>query len=198
MSVLDDPTTATSQPTTEQPPAHGATGVPTITCAEDLRLLTKEELDTLYRASLAPSTVKAVEGHPKGLGIAAIILSGGRVERVLRRWTESDRFVWHGKSFESFSDQQGWGWNRMGIGPVLGAFPFRTYVGPSRYDGAPTLVLDFDVPRNPWWERLTWDELREVLPGVYFGTTGLRILGKYRRLAWFCVDTTRPTPMLGV
>lgn len=39
--------------------------------------------------------------------------------------------------------------------------------------------------------RATLDELREVLPGIYMGPTGIRIRGRYRPLAWFAVDTTR-------
>jgi hypothetical protein len=80
----------------------------------------------LYRGGSAPSSVRAVEGHPAGLGIALIIFSGARVDR------------WHGKSFVSISDSQGWGWNRLAVGPVLGAFPFRTCIAPSKNDGAPT------------------------------------------------------------
>lgn len=175
-----------------------ASGPAGVARAEDLRSLSNEELTTLYRNSLAPVSVKAVDGNPAGLGVAPIILRGGRFERWLRRYSTSERFIWHGKSFESFSDREGWGWNRLGVGPILGAFPFRTYIGPSRFDGAPCLVLDFNVPKNPWWERLTWDELRECAPGVFFGTTGLRLFGKYRRLAWFAVDTNRQTPLIGI
>ena len=170
----------------------------TVSCAEDLRRLSNEELMDLFQKGSAPGSVRAVEGHPAGVAIAPILLSGGRVERWLRRYSQSDRFVWHGKSFESISDTEGWGWNRLGVGPVLAAFPFRTFLGPSKNDGAPTLVLDFDVERNPWWERLTWDELREVSPGVFMGTSGLRIFGRYRRMLWFAVDTTRQTPLCGV
>lgn len=174
-----------------------ASGI-TLSRAEDLRLLSNNELIDLYRKGTAPTSVRVVEGHPAGLGVAPIILSGGRFERWLRRYSQSERFIWHGKSFESISDNEGWGWNRFGVGPVLGAFPFRTFIGPSKSDGAPTLVLDFNVPRNPWWERLTWDELREVIPGVFMGTTGLRLLGRYRVMAWFAVDTTRQTPPSGI
>jgi hypothetical protein len=186
----------------ESAPSTGLRGreraVSSVVSAEDLRLLSSDELMDLYRRGSAPSSVRALEGHPAGLGIALIILSGGRIDRWLRRRSRSQRFAWHGKSFVSISDSQGWGWNRLAVGPVLGAFPFRTSIAPSRNDGAPALALDFDVPRNPWWERRMWDELREVIPGVLLGTTGLRLFGRYRPLAWFAVDITRQTPPTGV
>jgi hypothetical protein len=166
--------------------------------AEDLRLLSKDELMNLYRRASAPSSVRAVEGHPAGLGLTPIILSSGRIDRWLRQYSRSQRFPWHGKSFVTLSDSQGWGWNRLAVSPVLGAFPFRTYIGPSKTDGAPTLALDFDVPRNSWLARRIWDELREVIPGVFLGPTGLRLFGRYRPLAWFAVDTTRQTPLSGI
>jgi hypothetical protein len=162
-----------------------------ISCAEDLREQSLEVLMALYRASPAPDSVRRLDGHPVGVGIGPIILSGGRFDRWLRRYSKSERFIWHGKSFVAVSDAAGWGYNRLAVGPVLDAFPFRTFVGPSQLDGQPALILDFNVPRNPWWERLTWDELREVSPGIFAGTTGLRLLGKYRALAWFACDTTR-------
>lgn len=173
----------------------GGTAASPVVCSEDLRLLSKDELMDLYRKGSAPSSVRAVEGHPAGLGLASIMLSGGRIDRWVRRYSRSQRFPWHGKSFVAISDSLGWGWNRLAVGPVLDAFPFRTYIAPSRTDGALTLVLNFDVPRNPRWGRLIWDELREVIPGVFLGPTGLRLFGGYRQLAWFAVDTTRQTPL---
>jgi hypothetical protein len=185
-----DPSETTIEPALD-------TVVERVSRAEELRALSHEELMALYLASPAPESVRRIEGHPAGVAVAAIILRGGRLERRLRTWAESDRFLWHGKSFVTISDNEGWGYNRLGAGPMLDAFPFRTFVGPSRIDGRPSLILDFNVPRNPWWERLTWDELREVGPGVFAGTTGLRVFGKYRALAWFACDTNRQTPMHG-
>jgi len=177
---------------------HDGPAPPSVACAEDLRRLSKDELWEWYRNGSAPGSVRAVEGHPAGLGLALTILSGGRADRWLRRYSRSQRFPWHGKSFKALSDSEGWGWNRLALGPFLGVCPFRTYIAPSKSDGAPTLVLDYDVPRNPWWLRLTWDELREVIPGVFLGTVSVRLFGGYRRLAWFAVDTTRQAPLRAV
>lgn len=177
---------------------HDGPAPRSVACAEDLRLLSQDELWDLYRNGSAPSSVRAVEGHPAGLGLALIILSGGSVDRWLRRYSRSQRFPWHGKSFKALSDSEGWGWNRLAVGPCLGVCPFRVSIAPSRTDGAPALVVDYNVPRNPWWQRPMWDELREVFPGVFLGIAGLRLFGGYRRLAWFAVDTTRQAPLRGV
>ena len=184
--------------------AHVPTGAPRdakahgFARAENLRDLSNEELLALFVASDPPQSVRAVENDPAGVGLGMSILAGGLFDRWLRRYTCSERFIWHGKSFHSNSDLEGWGYNRFGIGPVLGGFPFRVYFGPSLIDERPSLLLDFDVPRNPWVERLTWDELREVSPGIMLGATGLRIGGRYRHLAWFAVDANRQTPVTGV
>jgi hypothetical protein len=42
------------------------------------------------------------------------------------------------------------------------------------------------------------DELREVIPGVFLGITGVRLFGTYRPLAWFAIDSGRQTPLPGV
>jgi hypothetical protein len=177
---------------------HDEPAQPAVASAEDLRLLSRDELLCLYQNGCAPGSVRAVEGHPAGLGLGLIILSGTRIDRWLRRYSRSQRFPWHGKSFTALSDEEGWGWNRLAVGPLPGVCPFRISVGPSKTDGAPALVLDYNVPRNPWWQRRTWDELREVLPGVFLGIVGLRLRGGYRCLALFAVDTTRQTPLQGI
>jgi hypothetical protein len=186
--------------TLEEDPGTGleereASADSTVVWAEDLRRLSSDGLMRLYMGGSAPGSVRAVEGHPVGLGVALIVLSGGRIDRWLRRYSRSQRFPWHGKSFEAISDTEGWGWNRLAIGPVLAAFPFRTYIAPSKIDGGPALAVDYDTPRNPWWQRGVLDELREVIPGVFLGIFGARIFGGYRRLAWFAVDTTRQRPL---
>ena len=129
---------------------------------------------------------------------APLILSGGRIERWVRRCSQSERCLWHGKSFDAISDHEGWGWNRIWVGPALAVCPYRTYIAASKHDGAPALVLDFDVPKNPWFERPVRDELREVIPGVFLGISGFRLFGKYHAGGWFAVDTTRQTPLLGI
>ncbi len=127
-----------------------------------------------------------------------MLFAGGKFERWFRRYSKHPRVIWHGKGFRSFSDQAGWGYNRLGLGPALHAFPFRTFIGPSKLHEGPSLVLDFNVPKNPVGERQTWDELREVAPGLYLGASGLRVFGRYLQLVWFAVDANHQAPLIGI
>ena len=130
-----------------------------------------------------------------GLGLG--VLAGGRLDRWLRRRAARPDFLWQGKSFRSVDAAGGYGFNRFGRGPVLGALAFRTAIADSRIDGRPTIALDFDIARNPWPQRAALDELREVFPGVYMGPAGVRLRSRYRILAWFAVDTTRQVGTTG-
>ena len=78
----------------------------------------------LFHNALRPRSLKAVEGDPVGVAVGLHRLAGSRLERWLRRKADSDRFVWQGKSFRAVSDLEGWGFNRVGVGPVLEVFPY--------------------------------------------------------------------------
>jgi hypothetical protein len=165
--------------------------------AHELRSLNADQLLERWKAGTVPDTIRMLDGDPRGLGIALHILTGSWFERWLKRYSLKETFPWHGKSFRSTSDTEGWGWNRIAIGPILDIFPFKTRIGTSAVDGKQSIILDFNVPRNPWWERLTWDELREVEPGVFLGLTTLRLFGRQPIMLWFAVDTTRDSEWHG-
>ena len=191
--------TASSAPTERGQSSEPLTvdGV-TVTRAADLRLLTHEQLQQVFSAAPEPETLTALDGDPAGLGIRAAIFRGSRLERGLMRYAQNARFIWHGKGFDIDDDgKAGWGYNRFGIGPLLNAFPFEVRIGRSLLDGRRAVLLNFDVARNPFWERHTWDELREVIPGVYMGPTGQRFGKRVKTLAWFAVDTTTPVDNFG-
>lgn len=164
---------------------------------DDLRPLSNDQLMALFCAGIAPKTVKVVEGDPACCPLSPVLFTGGWFERWFRRYAKSERCIWHGKGFQAFSDQEGWGYNRLGIGPFLNAFPFRTYIAPSKLAEGASLVLDFNVPRNPIGERQTWDELREVAPGLYLGASGLRFGRRYLHMLWFAVDANHQAPNIG-
>jgi hypothetical protein len=164
--------------------------------AETLRILSHQELLDRYLAAPAPTGVAALDGDPAGLGLGLAVLAGTPIDRLLRRRARRPGFGWHGKSFRSQSRRHGYGFNRLRTGPVTGALAFSTQMAASRVDGRPTIALDFDLPRNPRLLRATLDELREVLPGIYMGPTGIRARGRYRPLAWFAVDTTQPVELV--
>jgi len=160
--------------------------------ADDLRRMSMDEIMEVFLAGTAPETLEPIEGDPCGHGIALKIGAGGWLDRWLRKHSCRDSFPWHGKSFRMKTPTEGWGFNRLARGPVVTVFPFKTSIGPSVLDGQPSVILDYDIPRNPWWERVCWDELREVGPGVYLGVTTVRWRGRNPVVFWFAVDTTTP------
>jgi len=176
----------------EAQPTDLAPSQPTIIKATDLRERSTVELMDLFRKGGAPSSLATLEGDPCGVGVGLNVWAGGWFDRWLRKRSALPRFAWHGKSFRMKSETEGWGFNRVGRGPLVTVFPFKTSLGQSVVDGGPCVIIDYNVPRNPWWERLTYDELREVAPGVFLGITTLRLFGRRPVVLWFAVDTTVP------
>lgn len=161
--------------------------------ADDLRDLGTDQLLVLFRGGSAPETLESLEGDPRGLGLALQLFRGSWLDRWLQKRSRHERFIWHGKSFRMKTPIEGWGFNRIAKGPLVALFPFKTCLGPSVVDGQPCVILDYDVPRNPWWERLTYDELREVSPGVYLGISMIRWFGRRPIVIWFAVDANTPS-----
>jgi hypothetical protein len=109
-----------------------------------------------------------LDGTPRGRMLTWVgPLGRGPAFGAVRRFAGSSSFPWGGKSFRSGSDTHGRGINRV---RVLGdAFPFETRIGPSVTDGRPCVILDYDLPQNPWLIRQIHDELRQVGKGLYLG-----------------------------
>src|SRR5262245_59780539 len=98
---------------------------PRIQSLTDLDDINAGQLMELYRHGRRPASVHEIDGDPAGFAVGLHHLAGGRLERWLRGLARADRFIWHGKSFRSFSDEDGWGFNRVRKGPFLNALPFR-------------------------------------------------------------------------
>jgi hypothetical protein len=150
-----------------------------------------EELDALYRAAAVPATMRAVDGPLVGRMLAVRRLPGA-LAGPLRRWAAAPSFVWEGKTFQAASDTHGGGHNRVHVPGVLGRqglFPFATSFGPSAIDGAPTLILDYDLPANPGFIRRIHDEIREVSPGVFLGPAMWKGARDKVLVLWFALDS---------
>ncbi len=134
---------------------------------DELSRLGTSALGDLY-ATGTPPRLRDLDGAPRGRMLAWVGPVGRPpVFRVVSRVARSRAFPWGGKSFRSASDERGTGINRVrGVGD---AFPFETRFGPSAVDGRPCLILDYDLPQNPWFIRQIHDELRQVGTGVYLG-----------------------------
>jgi hypothetical protein len=148
------------------------------------------ELDARYRAATVSASMHAADGQLTGRMLAVRGLPPG-VAGVVRRWSGSPSFVWEGKTFQASSDVRGVGHNRVNVPRALGRqhlFPFETRFGPSAIDGAPTLVLDYDLAVNPSYIRHIHDEIREVSPGLFLGPAMWRSGRGKALVLWFALD----------
>lgn len=149
------------------PAAHAAA----IRTLDDLSRLAPAELDARYRAAAVPRTMRAADGALAGRMLAVRGVPAP-LARGLRAWARAASFPWEGKTFASTGESEGRGHNRVSLPGLLGRqdlFPFVTSFGPSLVDGRPTLILDYDLEQNPGYIRRIHDEIREVVPGLFFG-----------------------------
>ena len=150
-----------------------------------------EELEALYRAAAASTTMHAVDGALVGRMLAVRGLPES-LQKPLRRWAASRSFLWEGKTFQASSDTRGVGHNRVFVAGVLGRqnlFPFATSFGASAIDGKPTLILDYDLDANPGYIRHVHDEIREVSPGLFLGPAMWKSGEKKTLVMWFALDS---------
>ena len=158
---------------------------------DSLSRKTSAELDALYRAATVSRTVHAADGPLVGRMLAVRGIPR-LVGQPLRRWAASRSFVWEGKTFQASSDTRGMGNNRVFIPGVFGhqnLFPFATFFGPSAIDGAPTLILDYDLDVNPGYIRRIHDEIREVGEGLFVGPAMWKGRDSKSLLLWFGLDS---------
>lgn len=186
--------TAPPHPSYRHPNALDATipAIPALSL-DDLAAATLEDLEARYRAAPAPPTMHAVDGALVGRMLAIRGLPGALAGPV-RRWAASSSFVWEGKTFRATNDQRGVGHNRVAVPRVLGRqdlFPFETRFAASSIDGAPALILDYDLDVNPGYIRRIHDELREVAPGLFLGPAMWKTARAPRLLLWFALDARR-------
>jgi hypothetical protein len=154
---------------------------------EDLARLHADALAGVYANGETPD-LRDVDGSPRGRMLAfAGPLGQGRAFDGLRRFAESRRFPWEGKSFASISSERGKGINRVrGLGDW---FRFETSIGPSAMDAKPCVILDYDVSPNPWFIRQIHDELRQVGPRLYLGPAMWKARPKPKLVLFFAIAT---------
>jgi hypothetical protein len=158
----------------------------------DLDLLSRmssRELDALYRRARLPRSLDLLNGTPRGRMLALVSpLDQGLLFGAIRAFADSSAFPWHGKSFIARQgDRYGSGINRT---ILLGdLFRFDTRIEPSAVDGEPCIVLDYDLPRNPWFIRRIHDELREVAEGLFLGPAMWKGAAGKKLVLHFAIDT---------
>jgi len=148
------------------------------------------ELDALYRGAPVSASMHAADGPLVGrmLAVRGVpdMLAG-----PLRRLAASRAFAWDGKALQATSDTHGVGHNRVALPGGLGRrelFPFATSFGASALDGAPTLILDYDLADNPRFIRHVHDEIREVSPGLFLGPAMWKTARGKVLVLWFALE----------
>jgi hypothetical protein len=131
-----------------------------MTTATDLLSMRPEELDELFRTSLAGDI-------PSGSGRGQALLATGR--RLARPFAAFVRATsWRGKVFDDATSTL---LNRIGPGGWR-AIKADVRHEDSWMDGIPCIVLDYSkTSRSAQWIR---DEIRQVGPGVYLGLVYVR------------------------
>lgn len=158
---------------------------------DSLAAMTFAELEILYRAAPAPSSIKNADGELRGRMLAIKRLERGPIASAVRRWAGSRSFVWEGKTFKAIDDARGNGHNRIAAAGVLGRqnlFPFTTRIDRSEIDTRPTLVLDYDLSVNPSYIRKVHDEIRELAPGLFLGPAMWKTAKAPVTVLWFALD----------
>ncbi|MBK8253622.1 MAG: hypothetical protein IPK82_13265 [Polyangiaceae bacterium] len=161
---------------------------------DDLAARSFDDLSAVYQSAPAPTTVKGVDGTPRGRMLAVNKLPG-LLANPIRAFAASNSFVWDGKTFSSTTDKRGKGHNRVSLPGVLGKqslFPFETFVGKSAVDGRDAIILDYDLSVNPTYIRHIHDEIREVEAGLYMGPAMWKTASSKITVLWFALDTQVP------
>jgi hypothetical protein len=118
----------------------------------NLRQMTAAQLDELFSHS-------RVGDLPDGRMDGTVLLAAGRGPESAPVARLIDRYIWHGKTFDA---ARGVLYNRF---PTTHAFSATMLIGPSLYDQADCIVLDYtESPASH-----VRDELRQVTPGIYLG-----------------------------
>jgi len=179
------------QPNTTTPTKKEERPTPTRR-ALDLDALSRmdsEALGRLFAEGTAPESLTELDGHPRGRMLAVRRLDRGPLSRVLRGVAAAARFPWGGKSFRARDASEGTGVNRVHLGGRHQLFPFETRIDASAVDGAPAVVLDYDLPDNPGFIRAIHDEVRRVDRGLYLGPAMWKTDGGPVLVLWFALDT---------
>ena len=128
--------------------------------AEELPSLRSSELDELFATAEAGSL-------PVGKGSGQALMATGTI--ASRPLVAIVRLLaWKGKEFDS----QGRSLRNL-VSPFgVRAITADVYIGASRLDGRPCIVLDYSkTSRIAGWVR---DEIREIAPGLYVGMVYVR------------------------
>jgi hypothetical protein len=184
-------TTTTTPPSTSGTTVRAPEAAPAAAprSLDELAALDVATLEAVYRRGTVPASLHALDGSPTCRMLSVRYLDAGPVFSALRGFARASVFPWAGKSFAAQDDAAGTGINRVRLGGDRRWFPFQTRIEPSAIDGAPCILLDYDLEANPRPIRMIRDELREVAPGLFLGPAMLDTgKGDPRLILFFACD----------
>jgi hypothetical protein len=154
--------------------------------ALDLSKLSRPQLHDEFLGGSCPGSLRDIDGISDGT-ILTMMAASGRMPGwgLLHRTTKG----WLGKWFESEADDRGSGLNRVLVKEAEELIlAFKTSIEPSRLDGKPCVVLDYDQGSNVRVIRGMRDELRLISPGVMLGRAYMRFAFRLRPISWFALE----------
>lgn len=176
--------TRSTADTPARPPALAAEPAARLVL-DDLLRFPAARLEALYRAAPCPP-LSALDGDLRGRMLAWP--GAGRVTALGLRALAGQRwFPWRGKSFRPRSGEAGEGINRV-ISDARRWYRFETRLGPSLCDGRQALLLDYDLPTNPFFIRPIKDEVRTLQPGLFLGQAWLAVGAAPRLVLYFALE----------
>ncbi|APR86850.1 hypothetical protein A7982_12199 [Minicystis rosea] len=164
---------------------------------ESLAALDVDALAPVYAAGTVPASIAALDGHPRGRMLSVRRLDHGGIGNALRAFSGAAAFPWGGKSFAAESASAGTGINRVHLFGRHQLFPFHTRMANSVIDGRSAILLDYDLPDNPYLIRQIHDEVREVSPGLFLGPAMWKGKDGPTFVLWFALDTGAQAKPIG-
>lgn len=141
---------------------------------EALKLMSKEQLENAHQQGLCPE-ISRLNGIAKGVILDPL-------------WFEA-LHLWRGKVFHTAPNSHPSGFNRLGIGSFeYLRYRFNATVSQSAFSERDVILLDHDLPGNPYWVRIFHDELVEMREGLYLASSHLKIGKKLRYISYFAFD----------
>ncbi len=146
------------------------------------------ELDRLYSQLTPPDTLNKLNGRRDGVLLAIAGVHRTPIGQLLNLLGKTPFFPWTGKNFSARSLIKGSGINRINLTIAKQEwFAFQTTFKPSLIDKRPCIQLNYNLQGNPWFVRQLVDELREVEPGLYLGTTLCKTSKGRIKLLYFAI-----------
>lgn len=170
-------------PSQAQPVEGAAVGTGAPMTLAGLFALKESDLDALYR-NARPGPIP--DGAARGLASTRPGTGWGGFTQ------EFFGALWQGKTFDRAKGEL---INRTAVGETASA---KVYVGASRVDGKPSIILDYTQSGNVL-ARGVRDEIRELRPGLYLGIAYVKfppLVGPYRKWLYFGLDFN-PAPAPG-